>query len=478
LKTTARKVCLAFMLSLSMILMSACVAPERRVELQGSTPTLPTPTPASAQPPTIATSPIEDATGDWKVASNDAVTLTVTAPGASEVAFLYRPVIADEEDNLIQLKNLIEPTDRESSKFQTNLQTSEDFAGDVWARVSYPDGAKKETEHLALTTRTALDESEPNKSASNNTDATTNADNATARNANPTGSKANNENAANGEDESQRSDKAAGGRLTRAALKPDNPDIRITVNVPAFLLTLWQNGKEVATYPVGVGREKFPIPVGERTANKIILNPAWIPPDSSWVRASSSVEPYERIPASDARNPLGKIKIPLGDAYLIHEAAKPSDIGSLVSHGCVRMLTDDIFDLTQKIARARNLDISNEEISRARDDSERRVVSLDQPIPVDINYDTEVVEGGTLYLYPDVYKRDTATVRRLRDELNANGVDASRLDDATLSEMLERTSDTEKFVVKISDIKRGRALAAGRTESLVAESPPKRKMST
>lgn len=37
---------------------------------------------------------------------------------------------------------------------------------------------------------------------------------------------------------------------------------------------------------------------------------------------------------------MGKIKIPLGDAYLIHEAAKPTDIGSLASHGCVRMLTE------------------------------------------------------------------------------------------------------------------------------------------
>ncbi len=67
------------------------------------------------------------------------------------------------------------------------------------ARDSYPDGAKKETEHLALTTRTALGESEPNESASNNTDAATNAKNATASNANVGGAKANNnENAAVG----------------------------------------------------------------------------------------------------------------------------------------------------------------------------------------------------------------------------------------------------------------------------------------
>ncbi|MBL2132780.1 hypothetical protein ELI69_31000, partial [Klebsiella pneumoniae] len=46
--------------------------------------------------------------------------------------------------------------------------------------------------------------------------------------------------------ESARSDKFTGGKIVRAALVPGDPDLRITVNVPAFRLTLWQSGKEVA----------------------------------------------------------------------------------------------------------------------------------------------------------------------------------------------------------------------------------------
>lgn len=470
LRNTVVKFIPGVTLTLLLMLISACVAPERRVELQGGTPTLPTPMPASAQQPTIAASPVDDAAGDWKVASNDAVTLTLTAPGANEVAFLYRPVIADEDSNFVQLKNLIEPTDRARSQFQTNLQTSEDFAGDVWARVSYPDGAKKETEHLLLTTRTALGESEP-ADASNNTDRAAN--NQTSTSNQVDSNNPNRTNASIGEDESQRSDKATGGKLMRVALKPNNPDIRITVNVPAFKLTLWQNGKEVATYPVGVGRKKFPIPIGERTANKIILNPAWIPPDSSWVRASSSVEPYERIEASDPRNPLGKIKIPLGDAYLLHEAQSPSDLGNLVSHGCVRVLREDLFDIVKKIARARSLPISNEEIDGAQTTSERRVIELDQPVTVDINYDTHVVEGGVLHLYPDVYERDTNTIEKLRAALNAFNVDFSMLDDGALKEMLNRVNDEQQFVVKLADIKAGRALERGTNEPLTQQQAKK-----
>jgi hypothetical protein len=456
---------IVFVAALLALAAGACVAPrERKVELHGSRPAA---SPEEGRQPTIAASPTEEGAGGWQVAAADAVTLTVTAPGASEVTIFYRPVVSGEDDDYLQLKKLIEPTERASGRFQTNLQTSADFAGDVWARVAYPGGEERQTNQIALTTRTAVGASDGPERAPNANDpapdAGGGAKGATASNG---------EGRAPGEDESARSDKATGGRVVSAALRPNDPDLRITVNVPAFLLTLWQGEREVARYHVGVGRKEFPIPVGERRADKIILNPAWIPPDSAWVRRSSEVEPYERVPADDPRNPLGKIKIPLGDAYLIHEAAKPSDIGSLVSHGCIRMLTEDIFDLTRKIARARGLGLTAEELEAAREGSERRVVPLGEPLVVDINYDTEVVEGGTLHLYPDVYERGAASVERLREELRAHGVDDSRLDDAALKEMIGRTSRTEKFVVGLSDLKRGRALEAGRAEPLVAESPP------
>lgn len=440
-------------------LASGCVVQERKVELQGSTPTLPTPQ-APERRPTIAASQVEEGAEGWKVTAADAVTLTVTAPGATEVAVLYRPVVADERDGYLQLKKLTQPSEGVGGKFQTSIRTPADFAGDVWARVTYPDGTHKQTERIALATREATGEPD---SQSTPKEVSVTADTGGANGTSATG------------DESARSDKATGGRVVRATLRPNRPDIRITLNVPAFLLTFWQDGKEVATYHVGVGRKAFPIPVGERRATRIILNPAWVPPDSEWVRESEGVEPGERIPADDPRNPLGKIKIPLGDAYLIHEAAKPSDIGSLVSHGCVRMLTDDLFDLTERIARARSLDVTKGEIEKARGDSERRVLRLEEPLPVDINYDTEVVEGGVLNVYPDVYDRKTNTVKQLSEDLRAAGVDVSKLDEATLKEMIEKASASEKFVVRVTDIRRGRALTSGRAEPLIESARKGRK---
>jgi len=125
------------------------------------------------------------------------------------------------------------------------------------------------------------------------------------------------------------------------------------------------------------------------------------------------------------------------------------------------MLTDDIFDLTEKIVAALGLPVTREQIGRAKQTTERTAVKLDPPVWVDINYDTQVVEGGVLHLYPDVYGRGTNTVEGLRTELQGGGVDVSRLDEQALGQMLGRASMREEFFVSVAEIKAGRAITAG-----------------
>src|SRR6185295_10721404 len=108
--------------------------------------------------------------------------------------------------------------------------------------------------------------------------------------------------------QSERSDQLTGGRVETAEFQENSPDIRLTLNVPSFRLTLWQDGKEVKSYYVGVGMKEHPIYIGDREASQIIWNPAWIPPTSDWVLEMKGVLPGEIIKASDPRNPLGKLK--------------------------------------------------------------------------------------------------------------------------------------------------------------------------
>jgi hypothetical protein len=209
-------------------------------------------------------------------------------------------------------------------------------------------------------------------------------------------------------------------------------------------------------YQIGIGRKNFSVPVGEREATAVIFNPNWIPPNSAWVHRTKGVEPYEKITADDTRNPLGKVKIPLGTGYLIHEAAKPSDIGQLTSHGCIRMLREDLFDLAEKIIAARNLPVTKLQLGQSRKSSERLVVQLDTPLLVDINYDLQVIEGGVLHLYPDVYKRGAFALHSLRAELQSTGIEVANLTDANLQGMLDRVDSNQQFVISVADMRRGR----------------------
>lgn len=412
---------------------------------------------SAAGQPLIEAAPISAGEGDYKFITGDDFKLTVRAADAKEVELYYQPVTA--EDRALKLTTLTAPAEGTKDSFVADLKIPEDFNGEVWARVKYANGETKETAHLLLAKRSDTE----NIAAKEQTQPGANA----AANSNANNLNANNQNADT--DESARSDKMTNGRIERAALKAGDGDVKITVNVPAFTMTLWQNGKEIKSYYVGVGRKNYPIPVGMRSADKIILNPNWIPPDSEWVRNSASVEPYQKITADDPLNPLGKIKIPLGQAYLLHEAQSPSDIGNLVSHGCVRVLSDDLFEITELISRARNSSITTNEIEAARKNSDRRVIDLNGDVPVDINYDSMVVEKGILSLYPDVYDRKTNTLENLRSKLESYGVDAAKLDDAMLKEMLDKVDGDHKFTVALADIKRGNAVKNGKVEPLTPQ---------
>jgi lipoprotein-anchoring transpeptidase ErfK/SrfK len=367
--------------------------------------------------------------------------LSVTAPGAQSVKILYRPAFT--EGRHVELKKLNTPTDAASGKFSSQLKVPSDFAGDVWAEVAYRDGGKKETKPISLTVESISADELAGASYKHS-------------------------------DESARSDKFTGGHIEQTTLQPGNGDIHITVNIPAFQLTLWQGNKEVKTYQIGIGRKDFQLPSGLRYGKQIVFNPDWIPPDSEWVYEHDAA-PGEVVEADDPRNPLGKVKIPIGNGgILIHQAFKPGDIGHLVSHGCVRLVLKELYEFIDEIIAARSLQVSKQQLEHAKQSKDRFVIKLDAPVVVDINYDTQVVEDGVLHLYPDVYSKNTLTVENVRAELKEAGVDDANFDDKTLQQMIARVTMNEEFAASIADIKAGRGLEAGKTQPVTSASVVKK----
>jgi hypothetical protein len=64
-------------------------------------------------------------------------------------------------------------------------------------------------------------------------------------------------------------------------------------------------------------------------------------------------------------------------------------------------------------------------------------VKLGQAVPVELRYETIVVEDGKLHIYRDVYDHDTNTEANLRAVLAANGVQFETLSQDEQSQILE-----------------------------------------
>jgi lipoprotein-anchoring transpeptidase ErfK/SrfK len=204
-------------------------------------------------------------------------------------------------------------------------------------------------------------------------------------------------------------------------------DTRVVVNIPAFRMDLFQNGSLVKSYKVGIGYPEFPLPFGLRKAQSVIFNPSWTPPDSPWVAKMKNATPGETIEPGSKDNPLGPIKIPIGLPSLIHGGKSPAKIGKFASHGCVGLTNTQIKDFAAQLMRAANKEVSDKEIAQyLADKTQTKTVKLGQSIPVELRYETIVLEDGKLHIYKDVYAQDTNTEENLRRVLETHG---ARLED-------------------------------------------------
>lgn len=218
------------------------------------------------------------------------------------------------------------------------------------------------------------------------------------------------------------SERWAGGAAALEAKPNAVPtDTRIVVNAPAYRMDVFQNGKLVKTYKVGIGYPEFPLPQGMRKADTIIFNPTWTPPDEPWVKGKFA--PGKKVEAGSKDNPLGPVKIPIGLPSLIHGGKAAAKLGGFASHGCVGLTNPQVQDFSVVLAGLGGAQLTPEEVAaHAKTREETKQVKLSTPVPVELRYETIVVEDGKLHIYRDVYDKGTNTEENLRRVLEAFGV--------------------------------------------------------
>ena len=132
---------------------------------------------------------------------------------------------------------------------------------------------------------------------------------------------------------------------------PPGPFEGIVLNLPEMRLYYFPENDsgpptEVRTYPISVGRMDWATPLGDTTLVKKQQDPPWYPPESIRKEHAEQGDPLPRVVPPGPDNPLGRHALRLGiPGYLIHGTNKVFGVGMRVSHGCIRMLPEDVADL-------------------------------------------------------------------------------------------------------------------------------------
>ena len=249
-------------------------------------------------------------------------------------------------------------------------------------------------------------------------------------------------------------------------LAPSKPnsvpiDTRIVVNAPAFRMDIYQDGKLLKTYRVGIGYPEFPLPTGMRRADTLIFNPSWTPPDEPWVKGKFA--PGRKVSGSDENNPLGAIKIPIGMPSLIHGGKPLTKIGNFASHGCVGLTNTQVKTFTAMLAQLGGSDLTAESITALVKAGKTKSINLKTPVPIDLRYETIVAENGSLHIYRDVYERGTNTLENAQTILQNYGIKYEQLSQP------EKTT-LEQAVDDMNRNGKGEPIAAGESKNGVAAS--------
>jgi lipoprotein-anchoring transpeptidase ErfK/SrfK len=111
---------------------------------------------------------------------------------------------------------------------------------------------------------------------------------------------------------------------------------RIVVSIPDRKLALIENDQIVVVYPVAVGAEVSPSPVGTFSIVNRVSHPAYYKPG--------------KVVGPGASNPIGTRWIGLSvKGFGIHGTDKPGSIGHAKSHGCIRLRNKDVEQLFERV---------------------------------------------------------------------------------------------------------------------------------
>src|SRR5215204_4258280 len=241
--------------------------------------------------------------------------------------------------------------------------------------------------------------------------------------------------------------------INRAQWMPvQNDSDFILVNIPDFMLTVFQNGTKVFDMPVVVGREGTNTMMFSGYLNQIVFSPYWNIPSSivkkeilpamqqdpdylkknrmEIVGRNDSLPVIRQLPGEE--NSLGDVKFLFPNRYDIYfHDTKAKEIFQsnkrALSHGCIRLA--DAEKMSNYLLRG-EAGWTPGKVSAAMNSGKEQYVKLNRPVRVSITYLTAWVDDtGQLHFRDDIYGHD----KRVTPMMFANGQAIARTSTDTSS---------------------------------------------
>jgi L,D-transpeptidase ErfK/SrfK len=140
-------------------------------------------------------------------------------------------------------------------------------------------------------------------------------------------------------------------KIDTTHIVPDELANGLIINLPELNLYYFKDGIYQRRYTLAVGKPSWPTPTGNYTINDKRKNPTWNVPESIQEEMEEEgLEVVEKVPPGP-KNPLGKFFMgTTADGVGIHATNRPWSVGYYASHGCIRMLPNEIAKLFPQIA--------------------------------------------------------------------------------------------------------------------------------
>lgn len=128
---------------------------------------------------------------------------------------------------------------------------------------------------------------------------------------------------------------------------PSGPREGIVINLAEMRIYFYHpDGQHVSTWPVGVGQQGWDTPMGTSQIVRMRKDPVWVVPKSILENHKRQGKPIEPVWPAGPKNPLGKYALNTGfKNIVIHGTPYPMGVGLRSSHGCIRMVNENVEEL-------------------------------------------------------------------------------------------------------------------------------------